>query len=115
MAVAIPPSYPMFPGDTAQFTVTALLTDDVTPFDLTNATIRWIGKLTPESTATVLNKSLGTDVLVSSPPTGQITLWYRPIDTRALASNQQIYNYVTVTDPAGNVYTIEEFIVFLQD
>lgn len=115
MAVAIPPSYPMFPGNTAQFTVTALLADDVTPFDLTNSTINWIGKLVPESSATVFNKSLGADILVSTPPTGQITLWSRPIDTQALAPNQSIYNYVTVTDPSGNVYTIEEFIIFLQD
>jgi hypothetical protein len=114
MAVAIPQSYSMFPGNTAQFTVTALLSDGVTPFNLTGATVTWTAKLVPEFIATLWSKSTGADIIIPTPSNGQINLWNRPSDTSGLVPGQSIYNYVTVTDTLGNIYTVEEFLVFLQ-
>ena|ERR1700680_4376475 len=116
MAVGIPTQYAIFPGNTAEFTVTALLADGVTPFNLTGASVNWMGKLAPEFSWTVFNKSSpSSDIVIPTPANGQINLWNRPIDTATLAPYQSIYNYVTVTDASGNVYTIEEFIVFIRD
>jgi hypothetical protein len=110
-----PPNFPLFPGNTAQFVVTALQSDGVTPFNLTSATVVWTAKLDPASTLNIFSKSIGADVIVTTPTNGQIQTWYRPVDTNALLPNNTIYNFVTVTDGSGNVYTVEKYIVFLRD
>lgn len=109
-----PPNYPIFPGNTAEFVVSVTLSDGVTPFNLTGATANWTAKLWPESPATLFSKAIGTDVLVPAPLTGAIQLWLRPIDTTGLPIGQTIYNYVTVTDPGGNIYTVKEFLILLR-
>jgi hypothetical protein len=108
-----PPNYPLFPGNTGQFLVTALMPDGVTPFPLTGATVNWQGTLVPGSEIFIFSKSIGTDVVIPTPANGQITCYMRPADTAAIAGGSTIFNYVTVTDSSGNVYTVEKFIVLL--
>jgi hypothetical protein len=115
MAVQIPQFYAIFPGNTAPFKVTVTASDNVTPFNLTSSTVNWTGKLWPESAATLFAKSIGADVVIAAPLTGVIQLWLRPLDTGTLNAGQTIYNYVTVTDTLGNVYTVEEFQIFLRN
>lgn len=99
----------IFQGNTVEFTETVYQSDGVTPFNLTGCAIAYTGKLDPDSTVTVWNKSIGSDVIVSSPSTGVIQLWLRPADTSSLPAWSLIYNYVIVTDASNNVYTTYKF------
>jgi hypothetical protein len=114
MSVA-PPNYPLFPGNTAEFVVTALQPDGVTPFNLTSATVSFQATFYPGLGIWLFTKAIGADVVIPTPTNGQIQTWYRPTDTLAMAPNQTLYNYVTVTDSSGNVYTVLKYIVLLRD
>jgi hypothetical protein len=103
----------IFRGDTVQFSDTVTQADGVTPYNLTGASVSFIGALDPGRAVTVFNKSIGADVTVPTPANGVINLWIRPADTSGLAPWALLYCYAIVTDSGGNVYTTKKFTVRL--
>ncbi len=103
----------IFRGDTVQFSETIYQPDGVTPYNLTGATIVFIGALDPSRAVTIFNKAIGSDVTVPTPTNGIINVWFRPADTSTQVAWSLLYCYVIVTDSSNNVYTTKKFTVRL--